>query len=425
MKKILSMLIVLALIYIGIQLGFRFFGKGHLYEYQVVTNNNTFEVKEKFITNTKGEEDNYYFEINNNGTSFSYQTFASFGKADHIIKNIYLFEDNDLKCILPTFINDAVITDIMCKKNDITYFYQAIKGTNSGLDAFATSLEQNGYNQNNWIDNSVKEAEELVDIYKSNVLANHYLALANYKGVYTISNVNGNKINNIKLFNSDVYKRPMSIVFDKYYIVANYNEQYRFTKFYVVDLKSNKVKEINCEREISFDSYIQGTKNNSIYFFDRDSKIQYELNLKTEKVLEVGNESISIKVLRNGEWQKVSAISAKNNMELFDSIYKSDIENNNYVRIDKVGSKESGYYYFYKKDGNNYSVYRANVKNSEQLTYLFNTTEINRVNYSKEYIYYIDGNSIKYYSDKTGIKSLVIDNEFQYNSNILYGLYTK
>lgn len=425
MKKLFMMLLILFIIYIGIQLGFRFFGSGHEYEYILTSGENSFQVKEKFINNTKGEIDSYYFEISVNDTLFSYQTYQSFNNANHIIKDIIYYKDNDYNCILPIFMNEKIISDVMCLKNGIIYNYHDIKGKNSNLDLFVDSLNKYGYDVNKWHDTATSNYVENLNFYSENAINNHFLAISSYKGIYVINGASAYKLKKIDIFTNDTYKRPVSIVFKNYYVVADYNAQYRFDKFYIVDLTTYKVNELNCEREISLDSYIQGTNNNSIYLFDRDNKKQYEINLKTNKVLEVGNENTDIKIYRNGAWEKISAINAKNTTILFDTEYKSDIEISKYIKIDKVGGETAGYYYFYEKKGSEYLVYRAPVLNSSNLTYVFNTTDINRVVYYQDYVYYIYGSEIRSFNEQLGVRTLIQDKELSFNENLIFGLYVK
>lgn len=425
MKKLFMMLIIMFIIYFGIQIVFRFFGNGHEYEYSLSNGEFDFQIKEKFTNNTKNEIDSYYFEIIVDNTSFSFQTYETFNNANKVIKKIAYYADENYRCILPIFVDNKVVSDIKCLQNNIIYNYNDIQGKHNKLDVFAESLIEYGYDKNRFIDLTNSTGIDNLSFYKDNTIENHFIALNNYKGVYVLNDVNSYKIKKIDLFDKDVYKTPINIVFKNFYVVADYNSKYRFDKIYVVDITSNKVNEIACEREISFDSYIQGTNNNSIYLFDRDNKKQYEVNLKTNKVLEVGNENTQIKIYRDGSWQKISASNAKNDQILFDNEYKSDIELNGYDKIDKVGGDVTGYYYFYKKNGNEYSVYRAPVLNSDQKTYLFNTSDINRINYYKGYIYYVYGSEIRYYNDVVGVKKLIKNKELSFNDNLTFGLYVK
>lgn len=425
MKKIFMMLFIMFIIYLGIQLGFRFFGNGHEYEYLLSTETVDFRIREKFINNTKNETDSYYFDIAVDDTIFSFQTYESFDKASYIIKEIVYYNGQNYKCILPIFVDNKIIGDVKCLKDNIMYNYNDIEGTDRTLDLFVSTLVEYGYDQNKFKDVAVSTNNNGVEFYKENAVEKHFLALSTYKGIYTLNDVNSYKLKEIELFKNDIYKKPISIVFKNYYVVADYNSKYRFDKFYVVDLTSNKVNELNCDREISFDSYIQGTNNNSIYLFDKDSKKQYEINLKTNKVLEVGNENTQIKIYKDGDWSKVSATSAKNEMILFDDTYKSDIDVVGFDRVDKVGGNNSGYYYYYQKQGSEYKVYRSSVLNHTQLNYLFNTTDISRINYYEDYVYYVYGSEIRYFNDNIGIRTLIKNKELSFNENLIFGLYVK
>lgn len=424
MKKIFGMLLVLVLIYLGVQVAFRFFGNGHEYEYQVTTNEISFNIKEKFINNTKNEINSYYFEINHSGNTFYYQTLNNFGKKDHIIKNIYSYKNDEYSCILPVFEGDKIITDIMCLKNNIIYYYHDIT-PNSDLDGFANSLKEYGYDVNNWIDVKESESYKNITVYSKNIIKNHHIGLANYKGVYLINPSVGNRVEDIELFKSDVYKRPLSIIFKNYYVTVDYNEQYRFTKILTVDLSNSKTNEISCNGEISFDSYIQGTYDNSIYIFDRSNKKQYEINLKSEKVLEVGNENSGIIIYNGDEKSRINVSEATTKDKLFTTKDSHELNMQDYTKIHSLGGKETGYYYLSQKEGDKYKVYRANVQNTNQLTYIFSTTDLNRVFYYNEYIYFLDDNTVKYYSDITGVKSILENSELSFNDSLIFGVYEK
>lgn len=424
MKKIFGMLLILILLYLGIQVVFRFFGNGHEYQYQITTNDMVFNIKEKFINNTNNELNSYYFEISNSGYTFYYQTLTNFGKKDHIIKDVYSYKNDEYNCILPIFEGNKIITDIMCLKDNTIYYYHDIM-PNSDLDRFVNSLDEYGYDVNNWVDTKQSESYEKITIYPQNIIKNHHVGLANYKGVYLINPSVGNKVENIELFKSDVYKRPLSIIFKNYYVTVDYNEQYRFNKILTVDLTNNKTKEISCNNEISFDSYIQGTYDNSIYIFDRSSKKQYEINLKTEKTLEVGNENSGIIMYNGDEKSRINVSEATTKDVFFIKKDNNELNIKSYAKIDSLGGEVTGYYYLYKKEGNKYNVYRANVQNLTQLTYIFSTTDLNRVFYYNEYIYFLDGNTVKYYSDITGVKSAFENSELSFNDSLIFGVYIK
>ena len=418
MKKIFMMLLVLFLIYLGVQVGYSFFGTGHNEEYLVTTNDKKFVIKETF-SNKNNDIKSYFFEIKYDNEIFYYQTSYDFKKGKQIIKNIYQYGDDMYSCILPVFENNQIISDILCKKDNIIYNYHNIIGNDKKLDEYVTGLKDIGYSQSLFVDSSNVLNKGQLNIYENNVLNEVYYGLANYKGLYLINYATGGKVKEVELFDKDVYKRPLSIFFKKYYVVADYNKDYRFDTFYVVDITNSKTKEIKIGKEVSFDGYIQGTNNNSIYFFDKNYKIQYEINLTTNKVIEVGNETTGIKILKDGEWTRIPVSQAVNDQVTFAS------ENNDFTGYNKVDKEgiDSGYYYLYNKSNDVFKVYRSNIQNKDQLIYLFESSDIDRVIYENEYVYYINDDCLKYYSDSIGERKLACYSELKYNDNLKFGVY--
>ena len=419
MKKIFNMLIALFIIYIGIQIAFAFFSKGYEYEYEVFTNDTDYKVKEKMMHKVTGEIDNYYFEIEYNNDIFYYQTLNSFNSANHIITNIYSYSDDEYNCILPTLKNNSILTDIMCKKDNVITFYHDIKNANLGLISFAKSLSSIGYDSSNWDDDTASEQIGSVSIYKDNLISNHYLSLSNYKGLYILKN---NKVDSINLFSSDNYKQTLATTVNEFYVVADYNSKYRFSKFFVVNLTNNRIDEITFDTEISFDSYIQGIHNDSFYIFDRNNKKQYEINVRKKNLLEIGNEQLGIKIYNHNEVEWINAADAKNKDILFNN---QSIDNENYDKVYKIGGDESGFYYLFKKDNNKYKAYRSNIQNSDQLTYLFDTTDVERIIYKDNIIYYLNGDTINSYRDINGTKKIFKYNELTYNLDLKFDIYSQ
>ena len=419
MKKIFMMLTILFLIYLGIQVGYSFFGGGHSEEYTVSTNDKKFVIKEIF-SNKNDDVKSYFFEIKSNSDVFYYQTSHDFKKSRQIIKNIYQYTDDIYTCILPIYENDQIINDILCKKDNILYNYHNIIGSDKKLDEYVLTLKDIGYNSEVFIDNSNVLEKDQLNIYEKNILKEVYYGLSNYRGLYLINYATGGKLKEVQLFEKDSYKRPLSIFYKKYYVVADYNKEYRFDTFYVVDITNSKVKEIKIGKEVSFDGYIQGTNDNSIYFFDKNYKIQYEINLTTNKVIEVGNEKTGIKILKNNEWVRIPSSQAVSDKVVF-ALETNEVAG--YSKVDKIGVN-SGYYYMYNKINNYFKAYRSNIQNNNQLMYLFNTTDIERVLYNGEYTYYIDDDCLKYYSDSIGERNIVCYNELKYNNGLIFGVYS-
>lgn len=419
MKKMFGLLIILNLILLGIQFGFKFIEKGHEINYIVDTNENSFEVKEIYTVNTNKEKNNYYFEISINNTTFDYQTFKSFNMASKIVKDIYYFKGG-YECILPVFMNQTILSDIICKKGDNYYNYRDLRG-NAELDNFANGLTEYGYKIENYENNSTEVKSVNGVTYYNNLIGSHYVALESYKGL----NVLNKSMYRREIFSKDVYSKSISGYVGKYYIVADYMKDTKFNVFTIVSLIDGKVTKISYDYDISLDSYILGTHENSIYIMDRSTMKEYELNVATKTIIEVGNKEIGIKIYKNNNFEYDNAYNVVNNNLTFASYNGNTFNNSTYSKIIKTGIQKSGYYYIFEKVGSSYKVYRSNIQNGINKTYLFTTTSLNNFISKDDTIYYQDGEYIKRYSDESGIKTILKYSELKFNDNIKLGLYAR
>ncbi len=422
MKRLLKMLLILFFMYLLIQLSFKFFGKGHQLNYQIKIDEKTFEIEENYISNIKNEIDSYHFDIFYNDNVFSFQTYVNFNKSDTLIKEIKYFENENYICVLPIFIKKGIIIDFLCKSKEKTVYYQTIMGEDKELDDYVASIKE--YDFKKWEDNKKEETKiGPVKIYKNNIVDNHFVGVNNYKGVYILDNLSQKKVVDIKIFNDDIYVRNLETLVNNFYVVANYNSEYEFSSFFIIDLITHEKKTIKTNKKISFDSYIQGVVNNNVYIYDQDNKKQYEINVKTRSILEIGNAETGIKNYDNGTWKRLDISELAKEKVIFDNkeiiIEKDSI----YSKIDIIGYKESGYIYYYKKVSNGYEVYRSTRKNSEQKIYLFKINDLKNIKYIYDFVYYIDGNEVKYYNDNMGIRTIFINEEFDFNENLRYIVY--
>ena len=168
-----------------------------------------------------------------------------------------------------------------------------------------------------------------------------------------------------------------------------------------------------------------GVVGESAYLYDRANKKQYEVDVKRKKIVEIGNETIGVKVYRNGSFETVPTSELSSRDVYFESCYTADIDATSYARVDKMGNKLSGYYYFYQSTSDGYDVYRADVVNPTVRTYLFHTASISMIRYVDDYIYYSEGDTVKYYQDQVGVRTLLIDSELAFNSSITYYVHKK
>lgn len=419
MKRLVNLLAILLVLYFGIELSFINLNHGHTLEYKIKNDKHLFNIKEIYTKKRKGEIDNYYFEIKINDYIFNYQTYKNYKRANYIIKDINYFEDQDYKCIYLKDKNNKAVADVICLNDGIQYYYNNIKGKNKELDRFVSTLKGYSFNKDNIKD---KIDASPVTLYTSNLIDNHYISLQNYKGLYLINKKD--KIRNITLFNNDIYTNRNSITSNKFYITADYNKEYKFHEFYLVNIKNGKKNKIISNDDISLESYMQGCIDSEVFFFDKADKKQYRINLKNKTVTLVGNTSKGITLYRDNKFVDGSAYdAAKYDITFNKYTIDNEFSNKEYSKVDKVGNKLSGYYYLYLKNNNYYKVYKVNVQNKNIFTFLFNTDDIENIYYYKDYIYYKDGLYIRYYQNDIGIKTLLKNDEFEFNKSIKFGLY--
>ena len=134
-------------------------------------------------------------------------------------------------------------------------------------------------------------------------------------------------------------------------------------------------------------------------------------------MLEVGNVNTGIKIYKNGVFERVSAYECASKDIMFEED-KQEVDN--YYYISSVGGNKTGYTYYYQKSGNLYSIYRVNNAHKDQYKYLFKTKYVDKFVVVNEYIYFLDDNYLKYYSDHTGIRTLAYNSELYFNQNIDY-----
>jgi hypothetical protein len=424
MRRLTFTVLVLFTLYILFQIGFNYFGTGHNNNYVVYDNDTKFEIKEVYTSNTKDEINNYYLEITKDDSIFNIQLFDNLYGAEKILKTIKYYEINQYKCIFPLFIGERNLTDLLCLEDGVQKPLSLLKEKTSVLAPIVEEIKTYGYKEEQFLDNKVDiKNDETMTTYVNNIVNNHFVSINNYRGIYTISNDNLQKMKEIKLFSSDAYNRPLSAIVDKYYITADYDQKYAFDKIYIVNLIDNKVSELNINGKIEHDSYIQGVVDKSLYIMDKSNKKQYEFRLDPFAIVEVGNINTKIKYYNLGEWSRIELNDAINTNKKF--IINTTETNKDYVRIDKVGNNLSGHYYYYKKVENMYNVYRANVQNKDKLTHIFSTNKISDIVYTNDFVYYSIGKEVKYYSDKTGIKTLFENSELEFNSSLYFNVYKR
>lgn len=395
MKFLLKVLGCLLIIFFALKFVIHLLDKGHIETY----NSGNFNIVENYTA----KDNNYKFNIKNDKFKLTFDVTYDYNKGSNIITKIHHKKINNYECILPIFKGNKILTDIMCKQNNTVYYGNNI---DNEISDFIKEMEKYGYQLSNFKDKAKKTKLSVnTAVYKNNILENHYLALENYKGLVLYNT----KEMTVPLFENDIYTKPVSTFTDKYYIVADYNNEYSFKIFKVVNIINGNEKEIRSYDEISFDSYIMGIINNEVYLFDKDAKVQYKINIEKETVTKMED----IKYY-DGKWHIMSLKDALNEKK-FDN---NKVTVNNYEKAVKIGK----YYYLYEKTGDNYNVYKAYNKQNNQRIFLFKTSDINSIIYLENYIYFKNGNTFYYWSNN-GVKKVLENSELEFNNDLSLGVF--
>ena len=403
MKYLFKTLIIFTVVFFALKFILFLFDDGHTITYNV----GNFKVKEELKTK---ENNNYYFELTHEKFKMNFSINQNYNKAEKIISKIDYKKIDGYQCILPIFKNGKLLTDVMClKDNTITYAY---KLNNKKIKDYLKTLKKYNYDPNNYKDKADPiKLSNTQTVYEDNFLENHYLAMETYKGL----NLFNGKKSNVQIFDNDVYTKPISYFADKYYIVADYTENYTFKIFHVINIINGNQIDIRSYDDISFDSYIAGSLGSDIYLFDKDATKQYKISIKNESV-ELFHDKNNLQTY-NGKWENISLSEALNEKK-FNKYYTDDIKG--YDKVDKVNNN----YYVYEKENNFYNVYRINIQNKKLKTYLFQTTDLNSIIYVDDTIYYLNGNTLYYYS-RYGERKVITNTELEFNNDLSFGVYKK
>ncbi len=410
-KRYIRITIVFIIIFILIFICVHFLSKGYTNKYSI----DDFSIKEVYTKDEQNEHDNYYIEIGINDIVYNYQFYKQIEDDNKLVKDI-LYYDGEYKCLLP-ILSDDIKVDFLCYKDKKYYNYRDIVGDEEHLDKFIQDIDDDKYSLNDFKDNKKNGKDyNKITYYKDNIPDEFIISMSTLRGFLSIDD----KVNSIELFDQDVYKRELSIFSNNYYVTADYSDNQEFREFYVVNILNGKEKIVKTPDYISFDAYIQGVVDDCIYIYDINNEKQYSLNLNELSVTEEGNANKGIKYY-NGNWSNISSIKA-NSIQLFTN-NRLSVKENQYVFKD--GNKLSGFYYYFYEIDNGYEVYRANVQNSKLRKYLFTVKDYSDVIFEEDYIFYKDNNTIKMYSDYTGVKTIIKDTELEFNDNIYFNAYKK
>lgn len=389
-RKQIKLLVLLIFIILLIP----FIRKIFIKEYNIIYEKNNFIINEIY----KYENKEHKFEINikNKEYEITYLLNEDFNKNNEIIKDIKLYQEKDINCILPIYTKN-IENKLYCVKDNkqVSNYY-----LNKNKDYNNILKQVKKYKIKKLESNNKTTKYKNLKIYKNNLKEEDIFTIWDYKGINIIEK---NKNKYVKILDYDLYDEIKTIIYDKYFVLFENSHVDGIENIYYYDFKKDKLKLYNPEIIISKDFYINGVVNNLIYVTDNKTKKEYTINLIKKEIEQISkaNEYITYKDNKFISLTKSDYFMEKqifsNNKTKNKSISKED-----YIKENNI--------YYYIED--NKFIRKIEDRNSEILFELENIKDWKIINGK---ILLISEDILYIYDDNRGLVPIVQSNELNYN----------
>ena len=413
MKKVISILILMILMFLAFEWGFTFFKKGHEVNYEVYFNDKKFQVDEVY---EKTSTDIYDILITNDNHKYSYVIGNQYNKQKKIIKEILYYQENGIECIYPILENKTG-TYIECIQDNQLYTELTLPNQSiiTNMKSFLTekNIKIEPFN----IDLETKEAVGTSSVYTKNLKEKDTITLWNYKGIEIIRSKNAS----VKpILNFDKYENTQGYLVGNYYIVPNYlsSKVQEFDSVTLINLENSKTDTISLGYTLSSDTYINGIVDNKLYYTDPSNLLQIEINLVKKIARLIGSNEIGGQ-LYNGKWQNANIYDFRENHILFEEEIVEEVKNKfDYQQI--IMSNNN--YYILTKQG---EVYRVSNHHLDSPILLYKQNGIHNLKVVANTIYFIIDDTLYYQDEGSNIIPVLKNNELRYNTVNRVDIYQK
>ena len=293
-----------------------------------------------------------------------------------LVDNVLKYENDDEICI---FLKSKYLdTYPMCYKNDTPI---TMHNTSFSLEDMDFKYKKVNYLQ-------LKSRN--ISVF---ALLDRNIAIWNHKGFTLFMKDKYKKVN---ILDNDVYSDNYSFKVDKYILIPDYNQKYKFDNFKRINMTNGKVSTITLQNDINFEYYYMGEKDKKGYILDIKDEREYELIPKKKNVKDITIDGKNGKIWKN-KWEEVSI------KKLINSKFKFEDEN----YIDYYITNNNLYLKYYK------------CKNE-----ILVDEKIDRIVYkNKDEVYYIVGNTLYCYVPTYGKVKIATYNEFEFNEGVSIYIY--
>lgn len=415
MKRIITFVVSLAILFLIYQFIVMLFISEHHIKYILIKDDVKFEVQEDYKKRNK--EHIYDISIIKDDISIYFTLKEDLHKQKQIIKDLEFYESDGLLCVLPLS-KGSIQSEIICSDGKTNYTSTYLRSINNSVVlSFIDTLKGKEILHPSY--SYTENAEEYFKdtIYQKNILEGYTLGTWNYHGVNLYTN---KEKKNLTPLDYDRYENTHSLMSDVYWIFPNYDQKYDFRSIYLINMEDLARKFIGFEDiTISYNSYFNGMVDGKIYVTDKSNFTQYAINPRKDAIELVGSKQLDGKYF-DGSFHDMSIYDLVNEEKRFSvsGLYDQELEEFGTVRVHK---SNEGYYF---KTSDN-AIYYSSDSSFSKVTLLFQDSKMVDYRVAGDAVYYLSGDTIYQYSMYDGLKRVVVNNEFLYNSKNIFEVYKK
>lgn len=399
MKKLLKIIFVLGILFLVFQFIVNLFIKQHRVKYSILNDDNDYSIVELYNKN------GYYFKVvDKDKKTFNFYTDISFNKQEKIIKDIQYYKADDLVCILPIYKNKK-IGNLACNFNNEQVSYSYLEQINNvSIKNIVKKIKNSGYQSYELEDSKITKAKDGIYVYPKNIDDDYIFTTWFYKGIYIINN---NGIEKKEFLDYDSYENDYSRLVGKYYVTFNTDNKsnYRYYEIITYNIQDSGMKKIELEN-VSLNTYINGVYDNKMYFTDLDSKIQYVLDPYRNSIEKLDGYHYYF----NNELKTISKVDFFSSNKVFSDIIINKNISNKYEDVEIKMSDNN--YYFKTKDGVVYEIINDDFDHPIKL---FQFNDLVEWNVKHGLISGISKNTLYTYTNRNGLRPVIVNNELIYN----------
>ena len=253
-----------------------------------------YDVSGYHINEIYNKDDNkYLFKVQNDNHYYEIAVDHKYTNRRKLVKYVDKIDNNDFECVSINVYNTN--SNFICNK-DNEYFDNNMGKTN--------------------------ESSKSRDVNNVGIYSDRYDYVM-WNG-YGVTYLNKEKEN--KFLTNESYTNELAYQYNGYLLIADYDSQRVFNKFYIYNNKKKDVSSWDIPYEISFDSYFLGHIGDDVYLFDTSSKLEYRINIKKKKIKIISKDDMA--VFYNGKKEQIPISNLVYNMKLFNynSLFNFSIE---------------------------------------------------------------------------------------------------